>query len=367
MNFTDLHYTTALGLLRNVGPVRGRELHKTLGNIQLLFECSPLELSKLTGFPPVFFEQLNREEALKKSISIVRFHEENGVQSLFFTDDNYPFRLNHCPDAPLQLYYRGQQNLNEFRFVAVVGTRSATVYGQQLCEDLIRSFADEKIVVVSGLAYGIDAWAHHYCLEYNVPTIGVLGHGLDRIYPSRHANLASRMVRNGGLLTEFSPGVQPDRENFPKRNRIVAGMCDATVVIESKSSGGSLITAELANDYNRDVFAFPGSVYCETSIGCNELIASNKAQLLNSPQELFYSMGWDEKKTINIVQRKIFNHLTDVQQKIVHIIHENNEIQVDLLSVKSELALSSLNVELFTLEMEGVVRSLPGNKYKVIT
>ena len=362
----DLHYTTALGLLRNIGPVRGREILDKLDDIKLLFNSSALELSKLTGFPEQLFQQANRDEALDQSKEIVAFHTSNEVQTLSFTDKEYPFRLNNCPDAPLQLYYKGKADLNDSRFVSIVGTRSATLYGKQICEDLIRSFVDQNVIVVSGLAYGIDAWAHHYCIELGVPTIAVLGHGLDRVYPARHRALAKSIANSGGLLTEFPPGTTPDRENFPKRNRIVAGMCDATIVIESKRKGGSLITAELANDYNRDVFAFPGTVYGETSAGCNQLIANNKAHLLHSPEDFFQQMGWREKSPPKKVQRKIFSNLNEIQQQIVQTIRDCYEIQVDLLSVKAGVPMSELNVELFSLEMEGVVRSLPGNKYIIV-
>lgn len=216
---------------------------------------------------------------------------------------------------------------------------------------------------MSGLAHGIDACVHRYCLEYNVTTYGVLGHGFDRIYPSQNLRLAEEMLDQGGLISEFIPGTNPDRENFPKRNRIVAGISDATIVVESKIKGGSLITANLANDYNRDVFAFPGSIRDETSQGCNILIASQKAHLIQRPEDFLNLMAWAPDKAQKSVQRKLFPDLSEKQKSIVEFIANGTKIQIDVLSLKTKLPISQLNTELFHLEMDGVILSLPGKKY----
>lgn len=365
MKPTYLHYQTALCYLHGVGPVRAKKLIHSLVDLKFLFLDSPFTLENKTGFKRKLFEEMRKEEALIEADRIISFNREKGIKALFYTDKEYPRRLNNCYDAPLMVFVKGEINLNEFHFVSVVGTRAATIYGQKICRDLIKSFQGKKIVVVSGLAYGIDAWAHHYCIEYNVPTIAVLGHGLDRIYPHKNRGLAKQIIQDGALITEFPPNTNPDRENFPKRNRIVAGMCDATIVVESMVKGGSLITALLANDYSRDVFAFPGNIHQESSAGCNNLIFRNQAHLLQSPKNFLTQMNWNEDDKKTSVQRKIFPALSEIQKNIVDLLNQANELQIDVLSLKLEMPISKLNVELFNLEMEGVVICKPGKKYLV--
>lgn len=356
-----------MGFLHGIGPKTARFLMQNINSLEELFHDDPNLLSKKTGIKPLFFEKMGRETALQLSVEVVDFHERNNIQTLFFKEQNYPFRLNQCLDAPLSLFLKGNFEFKDFNYVAVVGTRDATEYGKLLCRDLIESFVGKNIVVVSGLAYGIDAWAHHYCLEFGVPTIAVLGHGLDRIYPDRHRQIAKDIVNKGGaLVTEFPPGTNPDYQNFPKRNRIVAGMCDATIVVESKIRGGSLITADLANDYSRDVFAFPGSILCETSAGCNHLIATDQAHLLSSPLQFLHKMGWETDKISTPVQRRVFTNLSAAQQRIVECLKNYEEIEIDRLSIMAEIPISQLNTELLLLELEGEVCVRPGNRYKLI-
>ena len=365
MNYNNLHYQIGLTLLNGIGPIKAKLLLRSLDNIEELFLLSPTHLQQKTGFKSSFIREMNRDEALEKSLEVVDHLCRHNVRAIFYDEVDYPRRLKNCVDAPLILYKKGKIELNPEKVVAIVGTRSATSYGKKICQHLIESFQTSDILVVSGLALGIDACVHRYCLEYDVPTIGVLGHGLDRIYPSQNRMLASSMLDKGALLTEFIPGTNPDRENFPKRNRIVAGFSDATIVIESKKRGGSLITAHLANDYNRDVFAYPGNVNTETSQGCNQLIASQKAHLIQEPNDFLTLMNWKEQASQKEVQRTLFPNLSNVQMSIVDIITKNSGIQIDVLSIKSELPISQLNVELFHLEMEGVVQSLPGKVYSL--
>jgi len=362
---TYLHYQTALCYLHGIGPVRAKELILSLGTLDFLFLDSPSTLENKTGFKKKLFEEMQKEEALLEAERIIAFNKEKNITSLFYTNKNFPRRLNNCCDAPLMIFVKGGIDLNDFHFVSVVGTRAATTYGQKICRDLIQSFQGKKIVVVSGLAYGIDAWAHHYCIEYNVPTIAVLGHGLDRIYPHKNRSLAKQILQDGALITEFPPNTNPDRENFPKRNRIVAGMCDATIVVESMAKGGSLITALLANDYSRDVFAFPGSIHQESSTGCNNLIYRDQAHLLQSPEDFLKQMNWLDDDNLEGIQRKIFPSLNDVQKNIVDLLNQAKELQIDVLSLKLKIPISKLNIELFNLEMEGVVICKPGKKYLV--
>ncbi len=338
-----------------------------IDSLEVLFTESASSLSKLTGLKPQFFHELQREEALKIADKTIAFHQKTNVQSLFYSDSKFPRRLNQCIDAPTQLFFKGNINLNNARFVAIVGTRAATEYGREICRNLIASFEGRNIVVVSGLALGIDSYVHRYCVEFGIPTIGVLGHGLDRIYPSKNNNLASKMVDSGGLLTEFIPGTNPDRENFPKRNRIVAGLCDATIVVESKLKGGSLITAQIANSYNRDVFAFPGPIYTETSQGCNALIAASKSHLLENPTEFLAAMQWDSSSVSSKEhQFECFPELSDAQQEIAEELNRSPKIELDVLAARLALPVSLLQVELLQLKLSGIVEEIAGKRFQLL-
>lgn len=363
MDYTYLHYRIALTLLNRVGPKKARHLIKTLDNCEQIFTLGASEIRRKTGFSAGAISKMNREEALRTSEGIVSFIEKHQINTVFYTDKEYPKRLSECPDAPLLLYQKGEKSLEYEHWVAVVGTRNATQYGKTICRELIQSFQGKNIVVVSGLALGIDAYVHQYCVEFNVPTIAVLGHGLDRIYPSKNRDLAKEIIRNGTLLTEFPPNTLPDRENFPKRNRIVAGLCDATIVIESNLKGGSLITADLANGYNRDVFAYPGSVFQPSSQGCNDLIRSNKAHLISSSADFLKLMEWNadtkKKEVVTVPQ-----NLTPVQQEIANAIGTST-IHIDDLAAKTRLNLSTLNIELFDLMMNGALNELPGKRFSL--
>ena len=363
MNYTHQHYQIGLTLLAGVGPVKAKELLNQIGEIELLFHSKPKELQQQTGFKSSFIKSMKRKEALLMADKVIEFHTRRGIKNFYFTDQQYPRRLKNCVDAPLILYAKSNFDLNKPKIVSIVGTRNATAYGKRLCKELIESFRDNNIIVVSGLAHGIDTYVHRYCLEFNVPTYGVLGHGFDRIYPAQNLHLAESMLAQGGLISEFIPGTIPDRENFPKRNRIVAGISDATIVIESKLRGGSLITANLANDYNRDVFAYPGSVTDETSQGCNALIANQKAHLIQRPEDFLTMMSWAEDEVKKGVQRKLFLDLSEKQKAIVNFISNATKIQIDVLSLETKLPISQLNTELFHLEMDGVILSLPGKNY----
>lgn len=364
MNYTYLHYQIGLTLLWGVGPIKAKALLHAVESIEDLFHKSPATLSKITEFKPTFIREMERKKALQSADQVIAHLQRNQIRPIFYQNPEYPRRLKNCVDAPLMLYQKGNASLNPEKIVAIVGTRGATSYGKQLCENLITSFKGNNITVVSGLALGIDACAHRYCIENDVPTLGVLGHGLDRIYPSQNRSIANKMLNDGALITEFIPGTEPDRENFPKRNRIVAGISDATIVIESKMKGGSLITAHLANDYNRDVFAFPGNVNTETSQGCNQLIRDQKAHLIQRPEDFLSLMNWNPEVTSSkTVQRILFPNLSDKQKSIVEIIAGSKGVQIDILSMKTALPITLLNNELFHLEMEGVIRSLPGKTY----
>ena len=295
--------------------------------------------------------------------------QQHGVRILRWGDDAYPQRLAECADAPLILYYKGTADLNQIRVINIVGTRHCTIYGQ----DIVRHFIDglceicgNRMLVVSGLAYGVDIAAHRNALEKGFETVGVLAHGLDDLYPPRHRETAKRMLTQGGLLTEYMTRTNADKMNFVRRNRIVAGMCDATVLVESAAHGGGLITCGIAQEYGREVFAFPGNINQEYSEGCNNLIRKNGATLITSAKDFAESMGWLDDRRLERAQkegieRQMFPDLSPDQQRIVETLQKTNDLQVNMLSNMTGLSVGKVAAEMFELEMKGVARSLPGS------
>lgn len=360
----NCHHHVALSLLGIGGKKKLRRIINEAGDIETFFKMSKQKMKLIPGVGEKYILQLNRDQALMDAESYLSFFERTGIQSLYMDDPNYPSRLLECEDAPLVLYGKGKMNVNQQKIVAVIGTRYATDYGKQICSELIENFKDKGIVVVSGLAYGIDIHAHQKCVEQGIQTIAVLGHGLDRLYPALHQPIAEKMVLNGGLITEFLPGTKPDRENFPMRNRIVAGMCDATIVIESGEKGGSLITAELANDYARDVFAYPGSVFQPFSKGCNELIKKDVARVITCAEDFLKWMNWDNKATEN-KQLILFPELTLSEQSIVDVLKEVKSMHIDQLSIALKMPVHQLSGQLLQMELANIVSSLPGDNYAV--
>ena len=305
---------------------------------------------------------------LTKAEEEIKFIDKFKIKTLFILDKEYPQRLLNCYDSPTLLFYKGTANLNGSKVVSIVGTRSHTEYSKKITDELIEDLSAQDILVISGMAFGVDAIAHKAAVKNGLPTVGVLAHGLDQIYPSEHAGLAKDMLKHGGgLLTEFRSNTKPDKHNFPTRNRIVAGMSDATVVIESGIKGGSMVTAELANGYNKDVFAIPGKITDSKSAGCNHLIKTNKAMLLTDAQELLEIMGWEEKKpkTIAKSQRNIFIELSKEEQIIVDILNEKETVHIDEINLRSGLSSSAIAVAILNLELQNVVNGLPGKMYKL--
>ena len=313
------------------------------------------------------------DAALKEAEREMQFIEQKNLKVFTMTDEDYPQRLRECEDAPLVLYYCGNANLNATRIISIVGTRKCSEYGREVCNnfiaDLKRYYPDA--LIVSGLAYGIDICAHRAALENSMSTVGVLAHGLDNIYPSMHRQTAADMVhRQGGLLTEYTTHTTPERGNFVRRNRIVAGLCDACIVVESAERGGSLITAELAMEYNRDVFAFPGRVYDEASRGCNNLIRRQQATLLTCAADLLDAMGWENplKKTSKpeAVQQELFPDLTDEERALVNTLKDVDDKHINQIAIDANIPYSRASMILFDLEMKGVVRALGGARYKIM-
>lgn len=363
----DLLYQIALTLVPNIGYANTKKLVSHFGNASSVFKASLKYLESIEGMGSVRANSIKKFHDFERAEEEIRFIEKYRITPLFLTDKDYPKRLLHCYDSPSLLYFCGNADLNAPKIISIVGTRTCSEYGKALCEELITSLRDEGVLIVSGLAFGIDTIAHRICLKNNLPTVAVLAHGLDRIYPSQNTSLAKQMINEGGLLTDFMSFTKPDRQNFPDRNRIVAGMCDAVVVIESAVKGGSLITAELANSYNKDVFAFPGRIHDLKSAGCNDLIKKNKAALIASADDLIENMGW-KKKTVKASreQRRLFMELSPEQQAVVSILQSCEQVHIDELRLKSELSSSSIAQALLTLEMEGIIVSLPGKMYTML-
>lgn len=359
-----LKYQIALTLIPGIGDIVGKKLVAYCGGVEAVFNENRSALLKIPGIGSSTVNSIISQKVLHIAEKEISFIERNNIRPLFYTDKEYPRRLLNCEDGPLLLYYKGNADLNAQRVIGFVGTRKATNQGRVICNQFIVGLKSKEVLVVSGLAYGIDSCAHKAALDSGLKTVGVLGHGLDRIYPVQNKNLAYNMLDNGGLLTEFISQTNPDRENFPKRNRIIAGMCDAIVVIESARKGGGLITAGIANSYNRDVFAIPGRVNDEYSRGCNMLIKSNRAALAESAADIAYIMGWDDIKVNVKKQRNLFLQLTENQKLILKLIEDINEISIDKLVIKSALPSSKVAAALLTLEFEGLIQSLPGKLYK---
>lgn len=364
----DLLYQLSLTLVPNIGHVHARILLQHFNNAQSIFRASASALEKIEGIGSVRARSIRSFSDFGKAAQEIRFMEKSGIRALFITDDAYPKRLLHCNDAPAMLFYKGNANLNAAKILAVVGTRRNTEYGRRMTAQLVEQLGRHDITIISGLAYGIDAIAHQCALRHNKPTIGVLGHGLDQVYPPAHYGLAKEMLQQGGgLLTEFRSGIAPDKHNFPGRNRIVAGMSDATILIETDTKGGSMITAEIAGSYNRDVFAIPGRVSDNKSCGCNYLIRSNKAILLTHADELIDAMGWHDKPAPAKRQQKLlFPELGEEEKKISELLNETASTAIDDLYLKSGLSASTVAGALLQLELKGVIMSLPGKRYRLV-
>jgi DNA processing protein len=371
MTNSNLIYQIGLTLIKGIGNITAKQIIETLGDASALFSGKKSVLEKIPGLSRRIINEIYRPEVLKRAEKEIRFIEKNQITPLFITDTEYPQRLKECVDAPVILYARGKTCFNAEKIISIVGTRNATLYGRELTEKLLHDLKETfpEMLVVSGLAYGIDIVAHKSSLKEGLPTVGVLAHGLDRIYPAAHLNTALDMLKNGSLLTDFISETNPDRQNFVKRNRIIAGIADCTIVIESAKKGGALITAGIADSYNRDIFAFPGKVSDKYSEGCNVLIRDKKASLITCADDLLQEMNWKNKSGPSSgqpVQRNIFLDLTPDEQNVTDILSKAGNMQLNILAIELNLPVSKLSFVLFELEMKGVVRCKPGGMYCLV-
>jgi DNA processing protein len=360
-------YQIALTQLTGIGPVLARKLLTHCGSASAVFLEKPDLLRKISRLGASKISQLSNKAILARAEEELLFTERHKLQVLFIDNPAYPDRLRHCHDAPVILYHCGNTNLNTSRIVSIVGTRTPSEYGKELCTQVVKDLAGYNVLIVSGLAYGIDAIAHKTALELGIPTLGVLAHGLDQIYPYAHRGLAREMTDNGGLLTDYPSRTKPDRENFPMRNRIVAGLSDAVIVIESGLTGGSLITTEFANNYNRDVFAFPGRVQDEKSAGCLKLIKNHKAALITCASDIITSMNWENGSQLKLTVelKHEVNDLEPSAVKVVNALNGQGELHISDLTQKVDLCHDRLMEAIATLEITGLIRAVPGNYYRL--
>ena len=366
----EIYYTIALTRMTGFNAAMALQMYQALGSGQAVYEHRNDIGDVVNDTTPHLREAMRHwDDALQRAAAEMEFISKGGIRALTLNDTDYPQRMKECPDAPIVLYYKGTADLNQRYILDMVGTRHCTAYGQ----DLVRRFVSDlrqlcpEVLVVSGLAYGIDICAHRSALEQGYDTVGVLAHGLDQIYPPRHRDTAVQMVSHGGLLTEYMSVTQALPNNFRQRNRIVAGISDATILVESAYKGGGLITCRIAQEYGRDVYAFPGAVGAPYSEGCNRIIRNNTAELITSAQDFVESMRWPtSRQQSETVERQLFPDLTAEEQQVVSLLQQTNDLQLNILSVKSNIPIGQMTAILFQLEMKGLVRPMAGGTYHLL-
>lgn len=362
----QLLYEIGVSLLPGIGSINGKKLIAYCGGPEAVFKQKRAHLERIEGIGKKLTESIINQKVLAAAEQELCFIQKENIQAFFFLDEKYPFRLKQAIDSPLMLYYKGQDVLNYERVLAVVGTRNITERGKEATDSFMEGLKDSGVLIISGLAYGVDTRAHKACLQHSVPTVGVVAHGLHTLYPSVNKRLAEEMQIQGGILTEFVSGTKPDAYNFPQRNRIIAGLADATLVIESGKKGGSLITADIANSYSRDVYALPGRPEDQFSRGCNFLIKTHRAALVENAADLLYQLSWDLKNQPQNIQRKLLLDLNPEEQKILDLLQEHQQCAIDYLMVKCGIPSSKLASALLHLEFEGAIKCLPGKVYQLI-
>lgn len=359
----------ALHFLPGIGDHLIKQLVSYCGSAERVFTTPKGKLLKIPGIGEVTATAIINGKPFARAEKEIKTAENNDTELIFFTDKRYPSRLRSIDDAPTLLYVKGNINFENPKTVGIVGTRRATDYGKQCVEEFVASLVPHGALIISGLAYGIDIQAHKQALKNNLPTIGILGSGIDVIYPPTHSETARKMLEHGGLVTENPFGTKPDAHNFPARNRIIAGLSDALVVVEAGETGGALITAEIANSYNKDVFAFPGNIGQSYSLGCNNLIKSNKAHLITSVKDLEFFMNWDTSVKEPVKKQTIVldNYEEPERSVMKTLLEHQGTLMIDELSWRTTIPVSQLAAILLALEFKGVIQSLPGKLYRVLT
>lgn len=366
MKDSDLQYVLALQHVPNLGDASAKKLIRHAGSAEAVFKEKKTALLKIDGIGSTKLADLFSAENLKAAEKEVDFIRQHGIETLYYLDANYPERLKHCFDGPILLFQRGNVDLVNKKILSVVGTRKVTPHGIRFCEQLIEELAPLDPVIVSGFAYGVDITAQNAALKHGLQTIGCLAHGLNQIYPGVHQKYVRGVEANGGFLTDFWSTDVFDRNNFLKRNRIIAGLSEATVVIESAEKGGSLVTADIANSYNREVFAVPGRPTDSQSRGCNMLIKSQQAHVLTSAADVVYILNWHSQTAVNAVQKQLFVELEDEEEAVYGYLKENGKEQLDLIALNCHIPTFKAASLLLNMELKGVVRPLPGKIFEII-
>lgn len=363
---SEKFYQLALSLIPGIGNVLTKQLISYCGSAKEVFKSNKTKLSKIPGIGEKVAQSILNNDTWQTAEKELKRHEEYGLKLLYYTDPDYPIRLKHIADAPPLLYYKGKTNLNQQRILSIVGTRKATAYGKEVVEQLIAGIIKHAPLIVSGLAYGIDIYAHRSALKHNIPTVGVLASGLNVIYPPVHKDTAHQMLSNGGLLSENRLDAKPDFHRFPERNRIIAGLADATLVVEAAEKGGALITAALAKSYKRKLFAVPGSIHNPFSRGCLDLIKSGQAEMLTSIADLEKALGWTAGYNNAMPKETHLEALSAEENTIVQTLqHHDNEMVIDELSWKSQVPINKLAALLLEMEFKGYIKSLPGKRFRL--
>ncbi len=362
-----LKYKIALGLIPGIGPITAKSVIAYTGGVENVFKARKEELTKAIGVGEYTATQIVKgKKFIKQAEDEVKFIIKNKITPLFYTDEDYPFLLKQCPDAPLMIFVKGNLKFNKRKVISIVGTRNATIQGKENCKKIVKSLSEtnHNPIIVSGLAYGIDICAHKTALKFGLDTVSVFAHGFDKLYPANHKKTASEIKEKGALITEFISGSKFERQNFLKRNRIIAGLSQATIVIESAKKGGSLVTADIANSYNREVFAVPGRLEDKYSEGTNWLIKTHKAFLLQSEKDIEYILNWEESHTKHI-QKTLFIELSNDEKEMAQILSDNKNIVIDDICKITGMTMSKVSSMLLEMEFKGLVRSLPGKIYEL--
>lgn len=366
MNDTNLLYTLALQKALNIGDITAKKLIQHCGSPEDIFKEKDNLLQKINGIGSYICKSLKDKKLLIDAEKELKYIQNNAIKHWYYQDENYPKRLKHCIDGPILLFHIGKINLEQQHIISIVGTRNITNHGKRICEDIIEELSVLNPIIVSGFAYGTDITAHKAAIKNNLQTIGCLAHGMNQIYPKVHKKYMRDVEANGGFVTEFWSSSNPDRENFIKRNRVIAGLSEATLVIESAEKGGSLVTADIANSYNRDVFALPGRADDKFSIGTNNLIKLQRAQLVTSAADIAYMLNWDVKQSKKPIQPQLFVDLNPSEEKIVAYLKGKDKVGLDIIAKGCNLPIYQTSSTLLNLELKGLTRPHPGKQFELI-
>lgn len=367
MDEEDLFYVLALQRVKGIGDINAKKLIAFCGSAKKVFECKTHQLEKINGIGSYTLRNLKNAENFSEAEKEIQYITKNKIAYSYFLDEDFPTHLKHCVDAPILIFKKGNINLKSGPLISIVGTRNNTSYGKSVCENIIEGLKPYNPIIISGFAYGTDITAHKLAIKHNLQTIGILAHGFEKMYPKSHIKYLEQVTNNGGFITDFWHNDKLIRENFLKRNRIIAGISEATIIIESAEKGGALVTADIANSYNREVLAVPGRTTDVYSKGCNMLLKQNKAAILTSAEDFITLLNWDVKsKVTKPIQKELFISLIDDEKTIHDFLVENGKTQLDFIALQCKIPIYKVATTLFNLEMKGIVKPLPGKLYEAI-